>query len=519
MDHYQSSFTVRAIARYLGEKLPGYFLTTCFSTGKDELLLEFEARDKHFNLKLNWADGQLFISMPEQAGNAGKNTINQFRDAVGKQVAEIQDCGFDRSFRLLFGDGSQIIFKCWGRHSNVLYFEAGSEICNQHFRLHHKGDARLSLAPFNHKRDFEFDVVSCSDPEHFQQAYPFVIPSLLDYLIRQRFFRLPDAEKGAAFMGFKNQLNQRHWYIGETEGIPYFSFFPFEASNAVSSLQEALNRYVKAYLNQFHFRSRKQQLHSLWQQDAIRLGHMLDDLLKEEKRIKERPGYRLMGDLIMAHLQEIQPGLKEISFPNFEETQIIKIKLNTTLNAIQNAEAYYRKARNESREAELIEARLATTRDGHRQALHWLKLLEAAQHSKDLRNIPIPEKKGKAQQSDLPFHEFNLLGYMVWVGKHAKANELLLNSYSRKNDVWMHARDVPGSHVLLRSSSGVGGIPKAVLEQAASLAAWFSKGKTQGWLPVQYTERKYVRKRKGGAPGEVLVEREQVLVVQPRLPG
>ncbi|MEY3983611.1 MAG: hypothetical protein RL160_1170, partial [Bacteroidota bacterium] len=179
MDHYQSSFTVRAIARYLGEKLPGYFLTTCFSTGKDELLLEFEARDKHFNLKLNWADGQLFICMPEQAGNAGKNTINQFRDAVGKQIVEIQDCGFDRSFRLLFGDGSQIIFKCWGRHSNVLYFEAGSEICSQHFRLHHKGDARLSLAPFNHKRDFEFDVVSCSDPEHFQQAYPFVIPSLM----------------------------------------------------------------------------------------------------------------------------------------------------------------------------------------------------------------------------------------------------------------------------------------------------------------------------------------------------
>lgn len=146
-------------------------------------------------------------------------------------------------------------------------------------------------------------------------------------------------------------------------------------------------------------------------------------------------------------------------------------------------------------------------------------MLDAAQHSKDLRNIPLPEKKGKAQHSDLPFHEFNLQGFTVWVGKHAKANELLLNSYSRKNDVWMHARDVAGSHVLLRTSSGINGIPKKVLEQAASLAAWFSKGKTQGWLPVQYTERKYVRKKKGGAPGEVLVEKEQVLIVQPVLPG
>jgi predicted ribosome quality control (RQC) complex YloA/Tae2 family protein len=226
-----------------------------------------------------------------------------------------------------------------------------------------------------------------------------------------------------------------------------------------------------------------------------------------------------MGDLIMANLELITEGLKEITLPDFSGQQRIIIKLNSTLSAVQNAEAFYRKAKNESKEAELVASRLATTLDGHRQATHWLAVLDAALQSKDLRNIPLPEKKGKAQHSDLPFHEFNLQGYVVWVGKHAKANELLLNSYSRKNDVWLHARDVSGSHVLIRTVHGTQGLPKAVLEQAAALAAWFSKGKTQGWLPVQYTERKYVRKRKGGAPGEVLVEKEKVLIVQPGLPG
>jgi predicted ribosome quality control (RQC) complex YloA/Tae2 family protein len=519
MDHYQSSFTVRAISRLLSEKLPGYFLTESFSTGKDELLLEFEARGKQFNLKLNWADGQLFISMPEQSGNSGKNTINQFRDAVGKQVAKVHDSGFDRSFRIEFSDYSHLVFKCWGKHSNVLFYEAGSEVCSQHFRLHHKGDAQLPFSNFTGQRDFVYDPASCSDPEMFREAYPFVVPSLLDYLLKQGFFRLNESARKEAFREFRAQLEQPRWYIGETEGIPFFSFFPVPGAWALSSLQEALNLYVKSFLSQFHLRSRRQQLRGFWQQEAVRLGRMLEELLKEQKRLLERPGYRLMGDLIMANLELITEGLKEITLPDFSGQQRIIIKLNSTLSAVQNAEAFYRKAKNESKEAELVASRLATTLDGHRQATHWLAVLDAALQSKDLRNIPLPEKKGKAQHSDLPFHEFNLQGYVVWVGKHAKANELLLNSYSRKNDVWLHARDVSGSHVLIRTVHGTQGLPKAVLEQAAALAAWFSKGKTQGWLPVQYTERKYVRKRKGGAPGEVLVEKEKVLIVQPGLPG
>ncbi|MBU6324703.1 MAG: hypothetical protein KJS92_04375, partial [Bacteroidetes bacterium] len=206
MDHYQSSFTVRAIARFLSEKLPGYFLTEAFSTGKDELLLEFESRGNQCNLKLNWADGQLFISIPEQGGNSGKNTINQFRDAIGKQVSAVHDSGYDRSFRIEFSDYSQLVFKCWGRHSNVLFYEAGSDTCSQHFRLHHKGDAQLAIANFTTQRDFEYQTAACSDPELFQQAYPFVTPSLLDYLVKQGFFRLTEAERQVKFLDFRRQL-------------------------------------------------------------------------------------------------------------------------------------------------------------------------------------------------------------------------------------------------------------------------------------------------------------------------
>lgn len=519
MDHFQSSFAVRAIARFLAHKLPGYFLTEAFSTGKDELLLEFESRTDTCTLKLNWADGQMFISMPEQPGRSGKNTINQFRDAVGQQVSTVHDCGFDRSFRIEFSNHSQLVFKCWGKHSNVLFYEAGETTCSQHFRLHHKGDVQLSVSVFTGIRSFEYERAACSDPELFQRAYPFVGASMLDYLLKQGFFRASESERQSLFADFKAGLENPQWHIGEPDGMPVCSFFPVPGTASAKDLPEALNHYVKHYLSWFHFRSKKQQLLGFWKQETVRLSRFLEDLQKEYKRLQERPGYRLMGDLIMAHAAEIADTQKELRAQDFEGNQWISIRLNPELNAFQNAEMYYRKARNESKEAALVSSRLKSTAESHQMAMQWLQKIEAAQSSKDLRDTPLPEKKGREQHTDLPFHEFSLQGFVVWVGKHAKANELLLNSYSRKNDVWLHARDVSGSHVLIRTVHGTQGLPKTVLEQAAALAAWFSKGKTQGWLPVQYTERKYVRKRKGGAPGEVLVEKEKVLIVQPGLPG
>ncbi|HEX2900145.1 MAG TPA: NFACT RNA binding domain-containing protein, partial [Bacteroidia bacterium] len=100
------------------------------------------------------------------------------------------------------------------------------------------------------------------------------------------------------------------------------------------------------------------------------------------------------------------------------------------------------------------------------------------------------------------------------VGKNAKQNDSLTFGHSRKDDLWLHARDTPGSHVIIRNPTA-GPIPNPVLEFAASLAAKHSKRKHENLVPVQYTERKYVRKVKNGAAGAVLVEREKVIMIEP----
>ncbi len=515
MDFYHSSFTTRALARYLGEHLPGRSLLQAFSTGKDELLFVFSGS---FHLKFNWADGFMFFSFPAEVPRAGKNTINQFRAIVDDKVSTVRDGGFDRFFRIEMESGHVLLLKAFGKQSNLLLFAPGEDRCAQHFRLHHKGDGAALLSNFAQQRSFAYDADSCSDISAFRAAYPFVLPALVAQWEQDGFFRLRGKYQESRFAELITPLISPSFYIQTETGQPEFSFFPGEGRVQVNDFAEAVNQYARAYLSFQHFRSLRQRLQVHWQGELSRLGRLLNDLNKEEKRLQERPSYRLMADLIMAHLTELPEGADRIALPDFSGEQTIAIRLQPQLSALQNAEMYYRKARNENIEAAILASRLQTTRNAHAHAAERLAEVEAATHSKALRNIPLPQKKQQQEQEDLPFHEFSIQGYTVWVGKNARANELLLNQHSKKNDIWLHARDVAGSHVLVRSNQGLEGMPKPVLEGAAKLAAWFSKGKTQGWLPVQYTERKYVRKRKGGAPGEVLVEKEKVLVVQPGLP-
>jgi predicted ribosome quality control (RQC) complex YloA/Tae2 family protein len=101
------------------------------------------------------------------------------------------------------------------------------------------------------------------------------------------------------------------------------------------------------------------------------------------------------------------------------------------------------------------------------------------------------------------------------VGKNAKNNDLLTLKYAKKFDIWLHARDVSGSHVIIRNPQQRT-VPKHVIEKAAELAAHFSKRATESLCPVIVTAKKYVRKTKDLLPGQVIVDREEeVVMVKP----
>ena len=140
-----------------------------------------------------------------------------------------------------------------------------------------------------------------------------------------------------------------------------------------------------------------------------------------------------------------------------------------------------------------------------------------SEYKDELDEFGIGEKSEAREQ--LPFRIFAVDGGCeVWAGKSSKINDQLTLKYAKPNDLWFHARGAAGSHVVLKVNTGQGEPSKKAKEQAASIAAYYSKMKNAKMVPIAMTEKKYVRKPKGAAPGSVTIEREKVIFAEPALP-
>ena len=133
---------------------------------------------------------------------------------------------------------------------------------------------------------------------------------------------------------------------------------------------------------------------------------------------------------------------------------------------------------------------------------------------KDLLNTP----ENKQDEPASRFRVFDLgEGYILYVGKSAANNDELTVKFAKPNDLWFHARGSSGSHAVLRLNKEEKP-PKFILQKAASIAAYYSGSKNAKYTPVCYTYKKYVHKPKGSNPGSVTISREEVIMVEPKLP-
>ena len=240
------------------------------------------------------------------------------------------------------------------------------------------------------------------------------------------------------------------------------------------------------------------------------LKKILSEALKRKGEIENRRSNKELGDLILSHAHSIKPGLTKALITDYYTDQRIWIKLNPSLNAADNAKKYYGKAKNESIEMSKLNEQIQTTQKSL-QALE-ISLLSAkdATEFKSLKplqksNMAKPEVK---QPDTLPYRIQEFQGYTLWIGKNNKANDQMLK-LCQKNDLWLHAKDFPGSHVIVRKK-GVD-FPQVVIDFAAQLAAKNSKAKTQQVVPVIATLRKFVSKPKNAAFGEVNVIKESII--------
>jgi len=230
----------------------------------------------------------------------------------------------------------------------------------------------------------------------------------------------------------------------------------------------------------------------------------------EEERL------RRSADLLMIHHAEVEAGAREATLSDPASGEVTRIPLDPKQSAIENAQRLYERAKRLRRGRPQVRSRL-------RQLQEEAAILREASARAESGRPPaeealelLPGARPRTVERTTLARRFRIGGYTVLVGRNARENDRLLRE-ARPDDVWMHARDAAGSHVIVRQQGGEE-IPHGVLEQAARLAAWFSKARGEKRIDVSVAAAKHVRKPKGAPAGLAIVRDEDTLTVESEEP-
>lgn len=276
--------------------------------------------------------------------------------------------------------------------------------------------------------------------------------------------------------------------------------------------------FVQRYKQQHYLLTEKEKYQKFLIEKIKKTAAFIQKTEQQISTLTQPSEYEKWGHILMAHLHLPIKEVKSYVFDDFYTDQKIEIPLKSALSLRENAEVYYRKSKNVKIEVEHALKKLAqkqaelavwTQKSGELQPLNDLKNFRAWVKA---NNITL--KLNHKTEEKLPYREIFVDGWIIWIGKNAKSNDLLTLKFAHKNDYWLHAKDVSGSHVVIKHQAGKN-LPKHVAEKAASLAAFYSKRRNDTLAPVIFTQKKYVRKPKGMPEGAVVVDKEQIVLVKP----
>ena len=242
---------------------------------------------------------------------------------------------------------------------------------------------------------------------------------------------------------------------------------------------------------------------------------------------------RARADLLAAHLHEISRGLDSVRLIDFEGLEQ-EIELDPSLPPSANLDRWYRRAAKAERSVEQINRRLEETTgklstvaaqlleiqefptDSVESLDRWLDFAESHRLDPRPRDTTAGAQRRATVEERLPYWIFRCGEWEVRVGRSARDNDELTLRHSHLRDLWLHAQGVAGSHVVIRN--GGRPVPRDIVEDAARIAAQYSKSKTSSTVAVHVVERRYVRKVRKAPAGTVKLDRAETLFVEPGIP-
>ena len=309
--------------------------------------------------------------------------------------------------------------------------------------------------------------------------------------------------------------------------------FPNAVSQTFNTMSDAFCAYYDAITLKENIASEHRTLTQALTKQKGLLRRKAKALQADLERAEKAEDYRIQGELILANLHAITRGQQQVELQNYYSPELEKmvIPLNPEQSPSENAQSYFKKYTKAKRGRSRIQ-QLISDLDADQETLQLYALeLESADTLEALQRLraafvengylKAPQsRKRKQEVGEGPFRRYTSAnGFQMYVGKNSQSNDLLLRQIAKPSDMWLHAKQIHGSHVIIRNPENRPDIPMPTLLQAAQLAAYYSKAHHASNVPVDYTWARYVVKRKGNVAGYVHYTREKTLYVEPAVPS
>jgi predicted ribosome quality control (RQC) complex YloA/Tae2 family protein len=544
----------------LDKRLAGAVIHEAFCQSKNELLVSLSRDSDGCALLVSCEPSANFLFLRGEVHRAKKNSIDVFSRIWGQRVEQVFIQPADREIVVRCSGDTRVMIQLFGSKANVFLVDAENRIVDAFLRPKETVGATYrpkvrDLAEVPHTpKDFTIRLQAIGNIL-LSAAVKKLFPLLNSVLIREVCYHaslndrqlVAELQEGDQQRLYGSILN----LIEQLEGLPAprlyyqnvepesFSLVPLVHLKATreerfDSLHEAIRTFLGKSRKHKSLLHEKERLVRYLERAMERAGRTLEKIAEESELLERAAQYELSGKLLMANLHRIEPRTSQASVENVfsPARETITIRLDPGQSPARNAERYFekaKKARGNVEEKTKHKDETVQEWEGLRDLVEHLLPIQTperfadflAAHDKDLAQVGYKAEVRGADQprEQVPFRIFTVAGgFAVWVGKSSENNDLLTLKYAKPNDLWLHARGSSGSHVVLKTGTGKGQPSKRAIDEAASIAAYYSKMKNAKYVPVAVTERKYVRKPRGASPGTVTIEREKLVFVEPRLP-
>ncbi len=524
-------FTLIYLTTELNAKLRNAIFTHAVTWRKNILDIFFESDGAETIKLMASTDRQKTALFPDGMTSSRKSNVTSFFETLeGKSVDRISLSDNDRLVSITFKDETtKLVFRLFGTDPNVLLVDEG--VITESFKNPDKNIGQPEPES-REPRPVPFSDTKGPLKKRVQRTWPLLPRPLIPRLIGH--FDL-EQKSDAEIEVFFNKAEDELRHNGEPSVIDGYqicllpeSFFNPDNRETFDSVNDAVRTAFFRDWSANRLENRQKDIREKVSRQISRLENLSKQASKASKNLERADEYEQSGHLLMAHAHLPAPESEVISLPalfseNPEEEINIQVKPGKSI--AENAAWYYERKQKAERSWETAMEYAADVEQKLEDYRALQKKIEAADTAQKWREFMddhkkhplIDESADQSQQVRKAFRTTKAGKYEVWIGKNAKSNDELLRA-SHKEDIWLHARGVSGSHTVIRMNKNQHDPDMKLIHQVAAWAAFYSQARGAETVPVIWTRRKYVRKPKGAAAGAVVVDREKVVLVSPSEP-